>query len=183
MALPPLWRTVAIATAAAGLFAGLFINPPFPFPFENNLAMVDFVALHRTAAQFLEKNAADKAIYTAWPLTAALRNPAFGYVGEGLGVVETSDLRYSTLQKIDPLAADMLVLYSRTWEPSWGVLRWRAVQEFLKRFYAYEPEMDSAAVRAHFGLQEVARWSRRGQWIEVYARPGLAASSEHSTQP
>ena len=40
---------------ASGLLAGLFLNPPFPFPYENNLALVDFVDLHRSAAQFLEK--------------------------------------------------------------------------------------------------------------------------------
>jgi hypothetical protein len=170
MTLRPVWRSAAIATTAAGLLAGLFLNPPFPFPFENNLAMVDFVELHRTAAQFLEKTQAGKTIYTAWPLTAALRNPTFGYVGKGLPVVETSDLHHSTLKAIDPAPVDVLVLYSRTWEPSWGVLRWSVVQELLTQFYEYERQMDSAEVREYFGLARIQRWNKRGQWIEIYAR-------------
>jgi hypothetical protein len=170
MTFEPMWRSAAIATAAAGLVAGLFINPPFPFPFENNLAMVDFVELHRTAAQFLEKNYPHKSIYTAWPLTAALRNPAFGYVRKGLPVVETSDLHYSTLKAVDSARVDVLILYSRTWEPSWGVLHWRIVQAFLAQFYEYERQMDSTEVREHFGLARIRRWNERGQWIEIFAK-------------
>jgi len=171
--LRPMWRNASIAVVAAGLVAGLLLNPPFPFPFENNLAMVDFVELHRTAAQFVEKTYPNRRIYTAWPLTQALRDPAFGYVHAKLSPTETADLRYSTLQAIDPKKVDVLVLYSRTWEPGWGVLRFGIIQRFLHRFYEYEPQMNSAQVREHFGLSPVQRWTRRGQWIEIYVRPDL----------
>jgi hypothetical protein len=149
---------------------GLFIKPPYPFPLENNLAMVDFVELHHTAAEFLESSYASKTIYTAWPLTAALRDPRFGFVERKLSAAETSDLRYSTLNAIDPKGVDVLVLYSRTWEPSWGVLRWPEVEKFLRHFYEYERQMNSEEVRRHFGLTPVKRWTQRGQFIEVYAR-------------
>src|SRR6202162_164395 len=99
--LRPMWRNTSITVVAAGLLAGLIFNPPFPFPFENNLAMVDFVELQRTAAQFLDKTYPTRRIYTAWPLTQALRNPAFGYVNAKLSPAETGDLRYSTLRAVD----------------------------------------------------------------------------------
>ena len=166
----PMWRNASIAVAAAGLISGLLLNPPFPFPFENNLAMVDFVDLHRTAAQFLEKSYPNGRIYTAWPLTQALRDPAFGYVNAKLTPTETNDLRYSTLYAIDPKDVDVLVLYSRTWEPEWGILRFGFVERFLRRFYDYEPQMNTEQVREHFGLTPVQRWTRRGQWVEIYSR-------------
>ena len=156
---------------AVGLLAGLFLNPPFPMPFENNLAMADFVELHRAAAQFLEKSYPEKTVYTAWPLTQALRDPAFGYVDRKLSAAETSDLHFSTLNALDPQGVDVLVLYSRTWEPAWGVLQWPALRDFLSRFYEYEREMTPDEVRQHFGLVPVQRWSRRGQWVEIFARP------------
>lgn len=168
--LRPMWRNASIAVVAAGLILGAVLNPPFPFPFENNLAMVDFVELQRTAAQFLEKTYPNGRIYTAWPLTQALRNPAFGYVNAKLSPAETGDLRYSTLRAVDPKDVDVLVLYSRTWEPEWGVLRFEAVERLLRRFYEYEPQMNTAQVREHFGLIPVQRWTRRGQWVEIYAR-------------
>jgi len=172
--LRPRWRYAGMAAMAAGLLAGLFINPPFPFPYENNLALADFVELHRAAAQFLERSYPTQTIYTAWPLTQALRNPAFGYVDRAMSAAETSDLRYSTLNALAPQWPDksihVLVLYSRTWEPSWGVLQWPAVRDFLSRFYDYQRQMTPSEVRQRFGLEPVERWSRRGQWIEVFAR-------------
>jgi hypothetical protein len=171
----PRWRYAGVAALAAGLVAGLFLNPPFPFPYENNLALADFVHLHRTAAQYLEKSYPGETVYTAWPLTQALRNPAFGYVNHTMSAAETSDLRVSTLDALKPEAPaksiDVLVLYSRTWEPSWGVLKWPALREFLSRFYEYEREMTPAEVRQHFGLVPVRRWTQGGQWIEIFARP------------
>jgi 4-amino-4-deoxy-L-arabinose transferase-like glycosyltransferase len=168
--LRPVRRNASIAVVSAGLIVGLVLNPPFPFPFENNLALVDFVELHRSAAQFLEKTYPDRRIYTAWPLTQALRNPVFGYVNAKLSPAETNDLRYSTLRAIDPKEVDVLVLYSRTWEPEWGILRFGPVERFLQRFYEYEPQMNTAQVREHFGLMPVQRWTRRGQWVEIYSR-------------
>jgi 4-amino-4-deoxy-L-arabinose transferase-like glycosyltransferase len=165
------WRIIGVSAMALGLLTGLFVNPPFPMPFENNLAMVDFVELHRDAAQFLERSYTEKTIYTAWPLTQALRDPAFGYVDRKLSAAETSDLHFSTLNALDPKGADVLVLYSRTWEPGWGVLQWAPAREFLQRFYEYEPQMTPLEIRRHFGLVSIRRWTRRGQWIEVYARP------------
>ncbi len=171
VALDPPWRIIGVFATAVGLLAGLFLNPPFPMPFENNLAMADLVELHRSAAQFLEKSYPEKTVYTAWPLTQALRDPAFGYVDRKLSAVETSDLRFSTLNAINPKGVGVLVLYSRTWEPDWGVLHWAPARDFLQRFYEYERQMTPGEVRRHFGLISVRRWTRRGQWIEVYARP------------
>ncbi len=167
----PRWRYLGEAALACGLLAGVFLNPPFPFPYENNLAVVDFVQLHRAAAQFLEKSYPDKTVYTAWPLTQALRNPAFGYVDRAMSAAETSDLHFSTLNALNPRSVDVLVLYSRTWEPSWGVLQWPALRGFLSRFYQYEREMTPAEVRQRFGLVPVQRWTRGGQWIEIFSRP------------
>jgi 4-amino-4-deoxy-L-arabinose transferase-like glycosyltransferase len=168
--LRPVWRNAGLSTVSAGLLIGLFVNPPYPFPFENNLAMADFVELHRDAAGYLDASYPNRTIYTAWPLTAALRDPAFGYVTKKLATFETSDLGYTTLRRLDPKGVDVLVLYSRTWEPPWSVLHWPIVKQFLRRFYLYEPQMEAAQVREHFGLVQIKRWTQRGQWIEIYSR-------------
>ncbi len=167
---PAFARVSGFAAVAAGVLLGLFMNPPFPFPYENNLAMVDFVELDRDATHYLERTYPNQTVYTAWPLTQALRDPVFGYVDQKLTAAETGDLRRSTLEAIDPRAVDVLVLYSRTWEPDWGVLRWPQVQQFLARYYEYGHQMTADEVRQHFGLTPVRRWTRGGQWIEIYAR-------------
>ncbi|HYK18357.1 MAG TPA: glycosyltransferase family 39 protein [Bryobacteraceae bacterium] len=163
-------RILGFAALAASLVLSLFTNPPFPFPYENNLAMADFVVLHHDAAQYLERNYPTETVYTAWPLTQALRNPVFGYVDKKLAVAETVDLRSSTLHALNPQNVRVLVLYSRTWEPEWGVLRYPAVEQFLKRYYEYDRQMNSDEVLRRFGLVPVRRWERRGQWVEIYSR-------------
>jgi 4-amino-4-deoxy-L-arabinose transferase-like glycosyltransferase len=169
-ALPRFWRNAGAVLLALGLFLGLFVNPPYPFPYENNLAVADFVELHHRAATYLEQFYAEQSIYTAWPLTAALRRPEFGYVHHGLKTVETSDLHESTLSRLDPAKVDVLVLYSRTWEPTWGVLRIEVVRDFLQRFYDYEPQMDAQQAREQLGLRQMIRYTRHGQWIAIYAK-------------
>ena len=168
------WRLIAVTAMVAGLVSGMFLNPPFPFPFENNLAMVDFVNLQASAAHFVEAHYPDARVYTAWPLTAALRRREFGYVGHPLRAVETSDLHESTLRGLAAARPGVLILYSRTWEPQWGVLRSPAVQAFLHRYYEFEPEMTAAEVKSVLGLDPVMREDSRGQWIEVFARPVTA---------
>ena len=169
--LGPFWRNTGISLVAAGLVAGAYLNPPYPFPFENNLAMIDFVELHRDAARFLEQNYPAKTIYTAWPLIGALRNPAFGYVNRPLDAKETTDFHPQSFATLDPRSVEVLALYSRTWEPAWSVLRWEPIERFLAQYYDYEPEITADELRRRFGMMLVRRWSRRGQWIEVYTRP------------
>lgn len=169
-AFSPGWRAASAVVMIAGLIVGWFLNPPFPFPYENNLAMADFVRLQKDAASYLERNDPSETIYTAWPLTAALRTPEFGYVRHDMRTSETSDLRASTLSRLDRRQARVLVVYSRTWDPPWGVLRIPVVERFLERFYDYEPELSASQAREWLGLERAARWDRRGQWIEVYER-------------
>jgi hypothetical protein len=184
---PPL-RNACVAAMGAGLLLGLFLNPPYPFPYENNLAMTDFVELQKTAAQELEAGYAGLPIYSAWPLTQALRNPAFGYVKHAQIAEETSDLRASTLLRIDSNKPSVLVLYSRTWEPTWGVMRVPWVEKVLAHFYEYGPQMDTSGVREHFGMVPAKRWTRRGQWIEIYvrnpsAKPGIPSAERVTMKP
>jgi len=171
----PQWiRNVGLLSICGGLITGLFVNSVFPFPYEDNLAMADFVGLQQAAAQYLETNQKDKTIYTAWPLTAALRRSEYGYVQHPLKTKETTDLRYSTLAKLDPNAVEVLVMYSRTWVPKWSVLQVSMVDRFLAKFYEYEPQMTAEQCKSILGLVPVNRWTQRGQWIEVFAKPSVA---------
>jgi hypothetical protein len=169
---PALPRSLGMMALCGGLITGLYVNPIFPVPYENNLAMVDFVQLHQTVAQYLESSYKDKAIYTAWPLTEALRHPEYGYVQHPLNTQKAGeDLHRSTLEKLEAKPVQVLVMYSRTWEPTWGVTHIPLVGKFLAKFYDYEPQMTEAEIGSKLGLRPMKRWERGGQWIEVYAKP------------
>lgn len=170
-ALTPNWRTVASAALVTGLFAGLYWNPPFPFPLENNLAMVDFVELQKATAEYLDDHAPGAKVASAWPYTGALRNPDLGFTRVGYPVVETNDFHLANVvSACRAEKPDVLVVYARTWEPHWGVLGNRIVANFLRKYYDYEPQISSYEVEKHLGMRPVLRWEQRGQWIEVFRR-------------
>ena len=99
--LPILYAAMAVAASAftrnirrisqlamlALLVVGWFWNPPYPFPYENNLAMMDFVHLQQEAAHYLDDHAANQRIASVWPFTDAILKPALGYVQRPLNPV------------------------------------------------------------------------------------------------
>ncbi len=160
--------TVTVALIA-GLLINLFWNPPYPFPYENNYAMVDFVRLQEAAARFAEKNLRGDTIATAWPFTAGLRSPDYGFVHDKLRVVETNDFHYSSIQALPPTSFDALIIYTRTWGPRDGVLAWAPVRRFLSRFYQWAPEITPEQC-AQLGLRQLVTVEMRGQEISIYVR-------------
>ncbi len=169
-------RILATAGLGVGLLVNLFWNPPYPFPYENNYAMVDFVRLQQLAAEFVEHNLPNHTIATAWPYSAGLRSPDYGFVDRKLRVVETKDFHFSSIRALPAKSYDVLITYTRTWAPKRGVIAIPLVRQFLARFYEFEPEISSAQC-AQLGLTKVKTWNRRGQEITIYARPGIAIAS------
>ncbi len=163
------WRTICTGALCAALIAGNFVNPPYPFPLENNLAFVDFVGLQAEAAGYLEAHTPDGKIATMFPMASALRRPEFGYVRHRLHVQEIYDF---SARNVAPLAHEdvaALVLYSVAWDPLdlMENARWVA---FIKQYYGYEPPVSEPEIGVLLGAHCVARWTRRGQWIEIYQR-------------
>lgn len=159
----------ATAALAAGLVACLFWNPPYPFPYEDNLAMVDFVHLQQIAARFAERHLSGDTIATAWPYTAALEHPAYGFVQRPLKTVETSDFHLSSIRAIPPSRFNILIAYTRTWAPADSAIAFSFVRRFLRHFYEWQPEI-TAAQCASLGLDPLVSWRLHGQQITIYVR-------------
>ena len=167
------WKRAVLIPAAIALTLGLLLNlawnPPYPFPYENNLAMVDFVRLQQTAAAFAEEHLPQARIASAWPYTAGLRNPDFGYVHRRLRVVETGDFHRPSITAIPPEHYDALIVYTREWDPADGVISIGSIRRLLQSLYGWQPEI-SAAQCAQLGLQPLQSWQLHGQSITVYER-------------
>jgi hypothetical protein len=159
----------ATAVMFGTLLTCIFWNPPYPFPYEDNYAMVDFVELQQAAGDFASQHLKGKTIATAWPYSAGLRNPDFGYVSRPLRVVETGDFHPESIEKLQPSQFDALITYTRTWQPEDGVMANPLVRRFLRKFYEWEPDI-TAQQCAALGLKEAVSWSMHGQTITVYLR-------------
>ncbi len=169
------WRIVGALVAAhvvlVSVLGGAVLErylPPYPFPLENNLAFTDFVELHAEAARYLEARFPDAQISAIFPLASELRRPDFGYVQRPLHVHEIYNSGTANVAALGENVA-VLVLYSETWDPL-GLMRNPEWTAFLRRYYEYEPPVSASQVRVLLGAQLVARWTRHGQWIEIYQR-------------
>jgi hypothetical protein len=177
-AYPVGWRLVTQAAMAVALLIGLWWNPPYPFSFENNLAMVDFVGLQQEAAAYLENHAPNARIASAWPFTDAISRPEFGYVQHPLKVERAEDFRLTSLANLDRSKVDVLVVFSRTWALDGGALDYQFVRDYLRRNWGYYSQATPEQIHAGWGFAPVLRWARRGQWIEIYLRESITASSK-----
>lgn len=170
---------MCVQTAMVTLFVvGWFWNPPVPFPYENNLAMVDFVRLQQEAAGYLEDHAAGQRIATAWPFSDAVIHPEFGYVRRPLNLtVVTGGVRLANLANLNPKDFDVLVLYSTEWSVAGRLLDVKPVRWLVQAFLNPNINATSDEIRATMGFAPALRWTRGGQWIEIY-RPETSTRAQ-----
>jgi hypothetical protein len=172
LVLLPRWQRIAAsALLLVGLVVNIFWNPPYPFPFENNYAMVDFVGLQQAAAGYLEDHLAHERIATVWPYTSALENRDFGYVREPLQVVNLKDFSAESVRKLPRTSYGVLVVYTRTWAPDSGITTVPLIRSLLERYYDFKPQVTEEQCSA-LGLWPLISWERRGQTITVYSTRG-----------
>ncbi|MEJ2008541.1 MAG: hypothetical protein P8Z30_10375 [Acidobacteriota bacterium] len=152
----------------AGCFVGSwFINPPYPFAYENNLAYADFIHLHQQAAEWLSAQPGNPRILTAWPATDELSHPELGYVKKPLHVVGVRDFAAPTFRNVPASSFDLVYLYSRKWDPPNNWLRRRPL---LARADKYSPPIVPRFLAFRYQLHLVATFHGRGQWVRIYAK-------------
>jgi 4-amino-4-deoxy-L-arabinose transferase-like glycosyltransferase len=162
----------SVMVLAAGCFVwAWFLNPPYPFPFEDNLAYADFIRLHQQAAQLLEAQAGNRRILTTWPASDELSHPFLGYVRRPLNVVAVEDFGRNDFNGVSPESFDCLYFYSRRWEPANNWLkRFPCLQRLQARYYDYQSQIPEQELAARYHLRLLASFRRRGQWVRIYVR-------------
>ncbi len=170
MRLPRGPARLVLAAAAACFVCAWFINPPYPFPFEDNLAYSDFIKLHEQAARFLQAQPGKPRILTAWPATDELSTPFLGYVHAPLRVVPVQGFTSGDFADVPSESFDLVYLYSRRWEPSanW-VTSFPTLLRMQERYFKYHPQAEVETVVNHYHLRLLAEMERRGQWVRIYA--------------
>lgn len=171
--LMPRTRRLALAALVLCLIAANFVNPLYPFPYENNLAFVSFVRLEQSAAHQVEQEAlvlpGGGLVAAAFPVSDALRNPAFGFVEKPHKVTLMADFSQAEITRLKPVEPDMVVVNPRTWDPL-HLLDHPAIRNFLTRWYGYEPEMNADQVAAALSMRVAYRWRRAGLSMSLLER-------------
>jgi 4-amino-4-deoxy-L-arabinose transferase-like glycosyltransferase len=169
--LPKALARAACTLAAVCLVGSWFINPPYPFPFENNLAYADFIRLHQKAARFLENGSGAPLVLTAWPASGELTTPTLGYVSQALHVTTVRGFTFEDFANTSPESFDLLYLYSRRWEPENNWLARSALLRRIERtYFGYAPQISEQMLVDRYHLRLLVNFERDGQWVRIYTR-------------
>jgi len=165
------WPAI-IGIVCAGFVLAWFINPPYPFTLEDNLAYRDYVLLHKRAAGLIAAHHAHERILTAWPATDELSHPYLGYTKIAVPVVPLDDFSAPQLLAAarDPSQFDLALGFSTKYEPPHDLFRsfplwWR----WQMRFFAYHHDLPPQAAAQVLGGRIIFRENRNGQWIALIA--------------
>jgi hypothetical protein len=165
----PYWQGLAVFSAAA-FIAGIFINPPYRFAPEDNLAYAHVVRMHLAGIAQLHKRFPGSTVLSAWPMTDELTRPELGYVKAPFEVDRIEDF---TAEQIDRAAAEpgkysTALVFSTKYDPpslplSLGPKSESVDQRYFGLHHDLPPEM--IAARLHGALV----WERedRGMWVAL----------------
>jgi 4-amino-4-deoxy-L-arabinose transferase-like glycosyltransferase len=164
-----LWRVVIVIVALA-FVAALFVNPPYGFSIEDNLAYRDYILLHQQAEDYAEARYPMARVLTAWPASDELTRPYLGYVTRPMRVFRIEDFTVEQLMAASEMRSnfDVALVFSTKYEPphSWFE-RWRQWQQWKAQFFGYHRDVPPAAAAQILGGQLVYNDLHNNQWVGV----------------
>ncbi len=170
----PRWRWVAMAALLGCLVCANFVNPVYPFPFENNLAFVTFVGLEQRAATAVEDYPGT--LVTTFPMRDAFRRAEFGYISRPRKVREIEDFRRGAVESVKGERPAALIYYDTSWDPL-GLLSRGPGEWMMRSFYGYEPPLTADEVGRVLSMKVARHWTQYGLSMSVLVRDGGSEGS------
>lgn len=172
-----LWRrarywTLIVGAVAIAFVVGLFVNPPYGFSLEDNLAYRDYIVLHAQASRFLSLTYPNARVLTAWPASDEVTRPWLGYVAHPFHVLRMEDFAAPQIE-LASLARgqySVALVFSTKYQPPRPLLEdWAAWQRLKERFFGYHRDLLPDAIAQRLGGRIVYQKKASGQWIAVIA--------------
>jgi hypothetical protein len=179
-----LWPAM-IAFVALAFVQALFVNPPYGFAPEDNLAYRDYIRLHQQADAFLVTHYSNSSnpsarVLTAWPASGELTQSFLGYVQRPLPVtqiVQIEDFTAESLLSADAAEShdarsrfDVALVFSTKYQPPPNLFdRWQLWQEWKARYFGFHRDLSPEAAVSLLGgkLAYVKYDPVRAQWVGI----------------
>jgi hypothetical protein len=164
-----LWRGV-VAIVVLAFVAALFVNPPYGFSIEDNLAYRDYILLHQRAEDFVEARYPMARVLTAWPASDELTRPYLGYVTRPMRVLRIENFTVEQLMAASGLRSnfDVALVFSTKYEPPHPWFEgWRTWEQWKTQFFGYHRDAPPAVAAEILGGRLVYNDVRNGQWVGV----------------
>ncbi len=176
------WRLV-VGIVCLGFVLGLFVNPPWGFAPEDNLAYRDYVVLHEAADAVVSTKYAHARVLTAWPASDELSQPYLGYVKTPVRVLSIEDFSLTHMMAAADSRAqfDVALLFSTKYEPPRRLLgEWPAWDRIKARFFGYHRDLPPEVAARLLGGEIVFEQRLGGQWVAVVdlQKPEMVESAQ-----
>lgn len=170
-----LWRRVPywpafVGVVVAAFVLAWFVNPPYGFAPEDNLAYRDYVHLHEDGEQFLEARYPMAKVLTAWPASDELAQPWLGYITRPVQVVRIEDFSLEQVLSAADFRShfDAALVFSTKYQPAHEMLdHWKGWEALKTRYFGFHRDLPPAAIARLLGGRIVFSEERKGQWIAV----------------
>jgi len=163
-----IWQWV-LAVVALAFVAGLFVNPPYGFAPEDNLAYGDYIRLHQDAERWLQARYPNARVLTAWPASGELTKPYLGYVAKPMQIVQIEDFTAEQLLSAADVGSrfDVALVFSTKYQPRTIFDRWEKWQEWKTRYFGFHRDLPPEAAAAVLGGKLVYVRRKQGQWVGI----------------
>lgn len=165
----PYWQVLAGVSGAA-FVAGLFINPPYGFAPEDNLAYARVVRMHLAGIAQLEKRYPGATVLTAWPMSDELARPELGYVKQPWEVERIDDFTAGQIARAaeEPEKYSAALVFSTKYEPRSPIFNLGARSQVLdERYFGLHFDLPPEAIARQLGGTVVWEREDQGMWIAL----------------
>jgi len=181
----PYWQGLAVFSAAA-FVAGLFINPPYGFAPEDNLAYAQVIRLHQAAIGQLSKRYAGATVLTAWPVTDELTRPELGYVKQPWDVVRIEDFSEPQIGMAaeEPWKYSAALVFSTKAEPASTLFTLGRKSEALdERYFGQHQDLAPEQIARQLAGDLVWEKQDAGQWVGLIRFERIQAAQVERPEP
>jgi len=165
----PYWQGLAVFSAAAFL-VGLFVNPPYGFAPEDNLAFVHVVRLHEAAIAQLNNRYPGATVLSAWPMTDELTKPELGYLKQPYDVYRVEDFTEAQIDRAaeEPWKFSAALVFSTKYVPPHPLLSLGSKSaELDEKYFGLHHDLPPEQIAKRLGGDLVWQKQDSGQWVAL----------------
>ena len=158
-----------VAFSAVAFLAALFINPPYRFAPEDNLAYVDMIHLQQNAITQIVVHYPGETVLTAWPASDELTKPELGYVAHPIPVTAIDNFSYGQIQRAAQPGEHYTVglIFSTKYTPRWSFPFGRLDRQLDARYFGFHYDLPPSVIARLLDGQVVWQQQRHGQWAAI----------------
>ena len=165
----PYWQGLALFSAGA-FVVGLFINPPYGFAPEDNLAYAHVIRMHQAGIAQLTARYRGATVLSAWPVTDELSRPELGYVKQAWDVYRLEDFTPAEIARAatEPEKYSAALVFSTKYDPPARFMNMGPASDAMdERFFGMHHDMNPDAIAQQLHGAMIWKKEDQGQWIAL----------------